>query len=265
MNMTRLLGDGDPSPVVEFDPAATAPDRRGTDSPFLFVSDHAGRAVPRALGDLGVPPDDWERHIAWDVGVAAMGRMLAERLGSRLIEQAYSRLVIDCNRAPGHPTSIVRESDGTPVPGNHDLTVEHEGARVEEIFHPYHNRIAAELSARRGAGQPVVMVALHSFTPRMNGISRPWHAGVLHNRNPGFGLRVRDLLAAEEGLVIGSNEPYALTDISDYTIPTHAEGRGLAYLELEVRQDLIATEDGQREWAERLARILPQAWEGMGA
>ncbi|WP_075632084.1 N-formylglutamate amidohydrolase [Novacetimonas hansenii] len=265
MNMTRLLGDEDPSPVVEFGPFATVQGERGPDSPFLFVSDHAGRAVPRRLGTLGVADDDWDRHIAWDIGIAGMGRALAERLGSLLIEQAYSRLVIDCNRAPGHPTSIVRESDGTQVPGNLDLTAEDEGARVAEIFHPYHNRIATELSARHGAGMPLILVALHSFTPEMNGVSRPWHAGVLHNRNPAFGLRVRDVLAREDGLVIGSNEPYALTDVSDYTIPTHAEGRGLAYLELEVRQDLIATQQGQDEWAARLARILPQAWEGMGA
>ncbi|POF64001.1 N-formylglutamate amidohydrolase [Novacetimonas maltaceti] len=265
MNMTRLLGDEDPSPVVEFGPSATQPGEHGADSPFLFVSDHAGRAMPARLGDLGVADEDRARHIAWDIGIAGMGRALAGQLDSLLIEQAYSRLVIDCNRAPGHPTSIVRESDGTQVPGNHDLSVEDEGARVEEIFHPYHNRIATELSARSAAGLPVVVVALHSFTPQMNGVSRPWHAGVLHNRNPAFGLRVRDFLAREEGLVIGNNEPYALTDVSDYTIPTHAEGRGLAYLELEVRQDLIATEEGQREWARRLARILPQAWEGMGA
>jgi predicted N-formylglutamate amidohydrolase len=245
-----LLGAGDPAPVVVHG-------RRGT-SPFLLVSDHAGRAVPARLGDLGVAAPDWDRHIAWDIGMAGMGRLLAERLDAVLIEQAYSRLVIDCNRAPGHPTSIVRVSDGVSVHGNADLDAQAVAERVAEIFHPYHDRIVHELTTRRD--RPTVVVALHSFTPEMDGVARPWHAGILHNHAPRFGLILKDLLKEEGGLIVGDNEPYALTGDSDYTIPVHAEGNGLPHVELEIRQDLVADATGQRAWADRLARLLPQAW-----
>ncbi|AQU88507.1 N-formylglutamate amidohydrolase [Komagataeibacter nataicola] len=258
---SRLLTPADPAPVIQFGPSALDGVPMAGGLPFVLVSDHAGQAIPAALGDMGVSAQDRARHIACDLGMAETGRLLAAQLGCVLIEQAYSRLVIDCNRAPGHPTSIVRESDGTPVPANADLSADAEGCRVEEIFLPYHQKISGEISTRLEAGLPVVLVSLHSFTDCMNGQARPWHTGVLHNRNPAFGLRVRDLLAAEDGLVVGSNEPYALTDVNDYTVPVHAEGRGLPYLEIEIRQDLIATPEGQARWAARLARILPRAWE----
>ncbi|WP_246375939.1 N-formylglutamate amidohydrolase [Gluconacetobacter takamatsuzukensis] len=247
-----LLGADDPQPVLVH--GRTGP------SPFVLVSDHAGRAVPGRLGDLGVPAPDWERHIAWDIGMAGMGRLLAERLETILIEQVYSRLVIDCNRAPGHPTSIVRVSDGTLVPGNAELDAAAERERVERIFRPYHDRISGELDARQAREQPTVLVSLHSFTPEMDGLARPWHAGILHNHDPRFGLILKDLLDREPGLLVGDNEPYALTDTSDHTVPFHGEARGLPHVELEVRQDLVADAAGQREWADRLARLLPLAW-----
>ncbi|PYD53480.1 N-formylglutamate amidohydrolase [Komagataeibacter rhaeticus] len=258
---SRLLTCDDPAPVIQFGTSVMEGTQPPPGLPFVLVSDHAGRAVPAALGDMGVSAQDRARHIACDLGMAETGRLLAQHLDCILIEQAYSRLVIDCNRAPGHPTSIVRHSDGTAVPANTGITAAQEGCRVEEIFLPYHRQISDEITTRLEAGLPVVLVSLHSFTDRMNGADRPWHTGVLHNRNPAFGLRVRDLLAAEDGLVVGSNEPYALTDSSDYTVPVHAEGRGLPYLEIEIRQDLIATPQGRAEWAARLARILPQAWQ----
>ncbi|CAP56910.1 N-formylglutamate amidohydrolase [Gluconacetobacter diazotrophicus] len=245
-----LLGAGDPAPVAVCG--------RSGESPFLLVSDHGGRAVPARLGDLGVAAPDWDRHIAWDIGMAGLGRLLAERLDTILIEQAYSRLVIDCNRAPGHPTSIVGASDGVVVPANADLDAEAVAGRLSAIFHPYHDRIAGELAARRD--RPTVVVALHSFTPEMGGVARPWHVGILHNHDPRFGLILKDLLDEEGDLVVGDNEPYALTDGSDYTIPVHAEARGLPHVELEIRQDLVADAEGQREWAGRLARLLPRAW-----
>ncbi|MFS3136710.1 N-formylglutamate amidohydrolase [Gluconacetobacter sacchari] len=247
-----LLGADDPQPV-------RVHGRTGR-SPFVLVSDHAGRAVPARLGDLGVPAPEWERHIAWDIGMAGMGRMLASSLETVLIEQVYSRLVIDCNRAPGHPTSIVRASDGTVVPGNAGLDAAAERERVERIFRPYHDRITAELDARREAGLPTVLVALHSFTPEMDGAARPWHAGILHNHDPRFGLIVKELLDREPGLLVGDNEPYALTDTSDHTVPFHGEARGLPHVELEIRQDLVADAAGQSAWAGRLARLLPLAW-----
>ncbi|MFT9215070.1 MAG: N-formylglutamate amidohydrolase [Acetobacter malorum] len=233
----------------------------GTDQggPFVLVSDHAGRAVPPALGDLGVSEEERARHIGWDIGIDCVGHHLAVLLPAVLIEQVYSRLVIDCNRAPGHPTSIVTASDGTPVPANEGLTPEQIAARHETILHPYHARITQELDARLQAGRPTAVVALHSFTPEMRGFRRPWQAGILHNQDSRLAHIMLDLLR-QDGLTVGDNEPYALTDTSDYTIPLHGEKRQLPHLEIEIRQDLIADEAGQKEWAERLARLLPEAW-----
>lgn len=248
-----LLTESDPHPVQFF--------REDTASPFVLVSDHAGRAVPSALGRLGIPEAEHERHIAYDIGIQGVGRKLRPALGAALIEQRYSRLVIDCNRSPGHPTSIPPLSDGTPIPVNAALSGQARRAREEAILHPYHAVISAELDARRA--RPTALIALHSFTPSMQGVERPWHAGVLFNRDARLSHSAAALLR-KEGLCVGENEPYVLTETSDYTVPLHAERRGLPYLELEIRQDLIADEDGQTEWAERLARLLPQAWEALG-
>ncbi|WP_086644697.1 N-formylglutamate amidohydrolase [Acetobacter sp. DsW_063] len=246
-----LLGGQDPAPVAVHGGA----DAR---SPFLLVSDHAGQAIPGDLDDLGVTEADRRRHIGWDIGIDGVGRKLARILGSLLIEQVYSRLVIDCNRAPGHPTAIVSISDGTEVPANIGLSAADASLRTAEIFDPYHARIGAELDRRSAVGLETFLIALHSFTPKMGGVERPWQAGVLHNHDPRFGRIVLDALRAD-GLTVGDNEPYVLTDTSDYTVPMHGEKRGVPHIELEIRQDLIESEAGQGEWAERLARILPAA------
>ncbi|GBR11339.1 N-formylglutamate amidohydrolase [Acetobacter oeni] len=248
---TTLLRAGDPEPVRVHGSA-------GSQSPFLLVSDHAGRAIPTALATLGVPEKDLSRHIGWDIGIDGLGRLLARQLGALLIEQTYSRLVIDCNRAPGHPTAIVTVSDGTPVPANADLPAGAASMRTLEIFEPYHTRIGEELDRRTEAGLETFLVALHSFTPEMHGLKRPWQAGVLHNHDPRFGRLLIDILL-EEGLVTGDNEPYELTDTSDYTVPVHGERRRIPHVELEIRQDLIASEAGQAEWASRLAKALNEA------
>lgn len=245
-----LLGAEDPAPVILTNPQGV--------SAFLLVCDHAGRHVPARLGDLGVGAADWERHIAWDIGAAGVCAALAPALGAVGIEQAYSRLVIDCNRQPGHPTSIAPRSDGTEVPGNQGLGEASKAARVAEIFRPYHDAIAAEIDRRMAIGQPTVLVAMHSFTPVFGGVRRPWQAAVLHNRDP----RLGHALAAEmkaAGFHVGDNEPYRLSDESDYTVPVHAERRGLPYVELEIRQDLIGDRAGQARWARLLSAALPRA------
>lgn len=247
----KLLTPEDPAPFL----VSGGHDPR---SPFLLVADHAGRAVPSALGDLGVPEAERCRHIGWDIGIDGTARKLAARLGALLIEQTYSRLVIDCNRAPGHPTAIVCESDGTPVPGNAGLSEQAQRLRTREIFDPYHTRIGQELDRREEAGLETFLIALHSFTPEMNGMKRPWQAGILHNHDPRFGKILLELFR-DDGLVTGDNEPYALTDTSDYTAPVHGERRRLPYTEIEIRQDLISSEEGQSEWAGLLARLLPEA------
>ena len=236
----------------------------GASSRFLLLGDHAGRAIPRRLGDLGLAPQDRERHIAWDIGVAALGEQLSERLGAAFVRQRYSRLVIDCNRDPVRPDAIPEASDGTAVPGNHGLTPQARAARVRAVFAPYHDRIAAELDARRSAGGATLLVALHSFTPQMAGQARPWRFGVLHRDDSPFSRAVLARLRADPArLEVGDNQPYRM-DETDFTIPHHAGSRGLDYVEVEVRQDLLKDLDGVAAAAERLARVLVEAAEDLG-
>jgi predicted N-formylglutamate amidohydrolase len=248
----KLLAADEPAPVSVYNAAGK--------SAFLLVADHAGNAIPRALGRLGVAAAECERHIAWDIGIGGLGRSLADALDATLIQQNYSRLVIDCNRPLDAASSIPAISEDTAIPGNAGLDEINKAARATEIFRPYHDRIETELDRRRQAGRATALIALHSFTPVFKGIVRPWHAAVLYNRDPRFARRLLALLNAEQEFAVGDNAPYTVNDATDYTIPVHAERRGLHYVLIEVRQDLIADENGQCEWAARLARLLPLAY-----
>jgi predicted N-formylglutamate amidohydrolase len=251
--LTRLIAPDEPWPV------AVTNERGG--SPLVIVADHAGNYSPRRLQNLGLGPEEFERHIAWDIGVGAVSRLIGATLDAVVIEQNYSRLAIDCNRMPGSETSIVELSELTTVPGNIGLSQAQVEARVREIFAPYHDRIAGELDGRRQAGRPATLVAMHSFTPAFKGVARPWHVGVLYHRDPRFAHVLLDLLRSEQGLVVGDNEPYSVTDATDYTIPVHGERRRLNHVAIEIRQDLIADQAGQRWWATLLARLLSQAYQ----
>ena len=244
-----VLAAGDPPPVTLQNLAGT--------SPFLLLGDHAGCAIPTTLGDLGLPEDERRRHIGWDIGVAGLGRALSARLDAAWVSQHYSRLVIDCNRDPASPGAMPEVSDGTAIPGNLALSNADRTARIAAIHAPYHHAIAQALDAR--AARPTIVIALHSFTPVFSGVARPWHAGVLHGGgDTSFSHAVLARLAQEANLIVGDNEPYRM-DETDHTVPRHCFPRGLAYLELEVRQDLIATPAGEDEWAERLARVFTDA------
>jgi predicted N-formylglutamate amidohydrolase len=245
------------------EPAACITLGEPNDSPFLLVCDHAGNRVPRRLGTLGVPDGERQRHIAWDIGAAGVVRRMAGPLGAFAILQTYSRLVIDCNRPPAVESAIPTVSEDTAIPGNLDLSTRDRARRLAEIFQPYHDRIAAELDRRQAARIPTVLVAMHSFTPVYRAVARPWHVGLLYNRDDRLARPMMDLLNREGGLVVGDNQPYAVSDESDYTIPVHAERRGLPYGEIEIRQDLIADETGQAVWAERIARLLALAWDSI--
>jgi len=215
--------------------------------------------MPSRLGGLGLAEPDLSRHIAWDIGVAGLGRRLAERLDAPFIAQRFSRLVIDCNRDPARADSMPAVSDGTAIPGNADLDSAERAARIAQVFTPYHARITAELDARAARGLPTVVVALHSFTPAMAGFARPWRFGILHLGESAFSDAMLARLRAEaDAPEVGDNEPYRMDEV-DFTVPHHAIGRGLDYVELEVRQDLIADAAGEAAIAERLVRILPAA------
>jgi predicted N-formylglutamate amidohydrolase len=241
------------------EPAACVTLGEPDDSPFLLVCDHAGNRVPRRLGTLGIPDSERQRHIAWDIGAAGVVRHMMARLGGFAILQTYSRLAIDCNRPPTVESSIPTTSEDTAIPGNLNLSAAERAHRVAEIFQPYHDRIAAELDRRQAAQISTILVAIHSFTPVYHGVARPWHVGLLYNRDDRLARPMMALLNREGGLVVGDNQPYAVSDESDYTIPVHAERRGLPYGEIEIRQDLIADEAGQSIWAERIARLLALA------
>ncbi|MGD9614126.1 MAG: N-formylglutamate amidohydrolase [Alphaproteobacteria bacterium] len=251
MHEAPLLGESDPPPVCVLRPEG------GSD--FLLTADHAGRAVPCSLGDLGVSESEWQRHIAWDIGIAAVTERLSRALDAATVLQTYSRLVIDCNRRPDWDSSIPVISEHTEIPGNRGISDAEREARRREIFDPYHRQIAALLDRRKAAGQRTVLVAMHSFTPVFKGEPRNIEIGVLYNRDIRLASIMLDLLRAEGDLTVGDNAPYAITDTSDYTVPVHGEARGLPHVEFEIRQDLIADASGQDAWAARLARLLPIA------
>jgi predicted N-formylglutamate amidohydrolase len=246
----QLLGAGDIPPVHEVNADGA--------SPFLLTSDHYGRILPRALGDLGVAESELTRHIAWDIGIAGVAERLAKMLDAHLIAQRYSRLVIDCNRSPGVASSIPVISEATAIPRNEGISEGERAARRREIFEPYHRRIDAAIDRRLHDTRPAVLVSLHSFTPVYAGVARPWHIAALYNRDTVLPQLLLKHLRAEGDLVVGDNEPYAVSDLSDYTIPVHGEARGLVNTGIEIRQDLIADQSGQQQWAERLARIFAE-------
>ena len=246
--ISLLLGSADVPPVHE--------DNVTGRSPFLLTCDHYGRLIPNALGDLGLAESELTRHIAWDIGIAGVAEALSKQLDAHLVAQRYSRLVIDCNRPPAAPSSIPRISEATIIPGNDGITREAAEMRRREVFDPYHRRIDEAIDARLRDRLPTVLISLHSFTPVYAGVARPWHIGTLYQRDTRLPPLLLKLLRAEPNLVVGDNEPYAVSDETDYTIPVHGEKRGLMNTGIEIRQDLIAEPAGQREWAERLARIF---------
>jgi predicted N-formylglutamate amidohydrolase len=245
-----LLRDVDPPPFSVV--------RRGACSDVLLLGDHAGNAIPASLGDLGLRAVDRTRHIAWDVGVRALGERISAILEATFIHQPFSRLVIDCNRDSQSPDSILPMSDGTPVPGNAGLGAEACDLRRLAIHAPYHECIATELALRRRAGVAPLVVALHSFTPTLAGERRPWHVGVLHDRGDTRPSRaLLTFLSHERDLVVGDNQPYRM-DGTDYTVPHHTYANGLPYLELEFRCDLLADPEDADRWSTRCAAWIQE-------
>jgi predicted N-formylglutamate amidohydrolase len=246
-----LLAPDEPPPFSQWRPQGR--------SSFVIVADHASWRIPRCLGDLGLPAAELRRHIAWDIGCLGVAQQVSEALDAPLIAQNYSRLVIDCNRDPAVATSIPTLSEWSSIPGNRELSAVQIAARRAEIFDPYHDCVRAVLDARRAAGRPTILVAQHSMTNLFKGVRREMHAAILYNRDRRFAGLVLEMLRREQDLVVGDNEPYFVSDATDYTIPRHAEARGLPHVEIEIRQDLIGDEAGQSQWARRITRALLDA------
>lgn len=238
------------------EPAPFTLEAHGRRWPALIVCDHASQRIPKALANLGLPASALERHIAWDIGAAALARALASALELPAMLAGYSRLVIDCNRHLKDPSSIVTESDGETVPGNLDLTSADREARAASCFWPYHRAIDQALGELANGAEVPALIAVHSFTPRMLGITRPWHCGILWDRDPRMAVPLLEALRAEDTLAVGDNEPYSGRHPADYTVDVHAENRGWPHVCIEVRQDLISDASGVGEWSSRLARAL---------
>jgi predicted N-formylglutamate amidohydrolase len=251
--LNSVLSPRDPQPVEIVNAKGV--------SPFVLTCEHAGRQIPEGLGDLGVPEADLERHIAWDVGAEGVSRRLSALLDAPLVLQRFSRLVVDCNRPFEAPDLIPVVSDGTPVPGNIRLTELERVQRFEEIHQRFHRTLALLLDRRALEGPPTILVAIHSFTPRLTGgPERPWELGILSNRDRSFaGLFLGEFQARNPRTASAHNEPYVLDDLADYTIPVHGEARGLPHLLLEIRNDLIGDAECQRKWAALVAEALTAA------
>ncbi len=243
-----LIGPADPPPYEIYHPERV--------SRLLIVCDHASRAIPAALGGLGLADAASRRHIAWDIGAADLARALSDRLRAPAVLAGYSRLVIDCNRRLEDPSCFLTVSDGDPVPGNVGLSPEAIRARAAACYEPYHKAIAQRLRDVRRRGEVPALVAVHSFTPSMGGQARPWHIGVLWDQDGRIPLPLLERLRAEPGLVVGDNEPYSGRHPADYTVDRHAESAGLPHVCIEVRQDELGTPAGVGRWADILGRAL---------
>ena len=242
------FGRDDPAPFVVLEEHGAAP--------ALVVCDHASRAFPQALDRLGLPELPSWQHIAWDIGAGEIARGLAHALGAPAVLAGYSRLVVDCNRSPHDEEAFRKESDGWTVPGNQHLTAADRRVRLASFFDPYHECIEAMLGGFRGRNLLPLLVAVHSFSPTLAGNTRPWHAGVLWDRDEANAQRLLAGLRAQKDLVIGDNEPYSGKHPANYTIDHHAKAHGLPHVCIEVRQDLLSSPAGIERWVRLLARIV---------
>jgi predicted N-formylglutamate amidohydrolase len=228
----------------------------GSDCRVILVCDHASNRFPAALGTLGVPDRYLSDHIAWDIGAAGVTRRLQARFGADAVLAGYSRLVIDLNRRPGDFSVIPSISDGVLIPGNLGLAQSARDARGDAFHAPYHRAIEDRIDLRSVDQRLPVFLGIHSFTPRFHGTSRPWHAGVLWDRDPRLAVPMLAALRAHRTFYIGDNEPYSGRHTADYSIDRHAETRGIAHAGIEIRQDLIGDEAGQDLWAAILGDAL---------
>ena len=245
--------------MTEADPPAVTVVNEGGASPIVLLCEHASNFIPARYGRLGLREADLGRHIAYDIGAAAVARLLSRHLNCVLLLSGYSRLLIDCNRPPAAPSSIPERSEDTDIPGNIGVDLAERARRDALFFAPFRTRVSALLDARLAAGRPTVLIGMHSFTPVYLGVSRVWHAGFLYAHAEKLGRAlIAALRAADASLVVGDNEPYRITDAGDYTVPWQGDIRGIPTALIEVRQDLIATPEGQEKWAALLARVLAE-------
>ena len=247
MNAQTFLGDRSP---------VTVRNKNGA-SQIVLVCEHASNYIPDHLGSLGLPSSKLAEHIAWDPGALGVAEIMSDLLDAPLVHANVSRLVIDINRQPNHPGSIVTLSETTTIPGNVELSEAERSIRCEAIYRPFHARLGEVLAKRRQGNSRVV--SIHSFTPVYKGVSRPWHVGILHDEHTRLSAPMTEALKRDRGLVVGDNEPYAPVDGVYHTIERHTVPFGRLGAMVEIRNDLIAHREGQSDWAHRLHDILFEA------
>ena len=249
-NSEPLLGPSDPPPFEFVD--------RRIMARYLVVADHAGNAVPASLQGLGLAQGVFHEHIAVDIGTRTAAMLFAEKLGASLVMGNYSRLVVDLNRDLDDPTAFIPESDGVVIPGNRNIGVDEKRRRSDSIYWPYHDAIANLIDDFLEQGTVPVLISMHSFTPVLGNQRRPWHIGVLWDKDPRIALPLLEKLRQDRELVVGDNEPYSGHHHADYTVDRHGEGRGLANVSIEIRQDLLHDMAGVERWTALLADALSE-------
>ncbi|MGI9523046.1 MAG: N-formylglutamate amidohydrolase [Hyphomicrobiaceae bacterium] len=222
---------------------------------LIVLCDHAENSFPAEYGTLGLATSELSRHIAYDIGAGAIARSISEQLGAPALLSRFSRLLIDPNRGEDDPTLIMRLSDGAIVPGNRHVDQAERDKRIKLFYRPYHMAIDSVIEACLASGIPPILLSIHSFTESWKGVPRPWHAGVLWDRDPRLAQPILDALYAENDLIVGNNQPYR-GDLQGDTMWRHGTSRGLAHAILEIRQDLIRSKQGQQSWAERLTLMM---------
>lgn len=246
---------GQPPRVADVEGEAVRVIGGRADAGLVIVCDHAENTLPERYGSLGLPAAELERHIAYDIGAAAVTRALARGLGVPAVLSRFSRLLIDPNRGADDPTLIMRLSDGAVIPGNRTLSEEERERRRALYWQPYHTAIERTLDTCLATGPVPAIVSIHSFTPVWKGVNRPWHAGILWDKDPRLPEVLLAAFARESDLVVGDNQPYTGKLLGD-CMWQHGTRRGLAHAIVEIRQDLIAHARGQADWGERLVRMI---------
>ncbi|HEV8388575.1 MAG TPA: N-formylglutamate amidohydrolase [Dongiaceae bacterium] len=227
-------------------------------APMIIICDHASNRVPAAYGDLGLSKAAFERHIAWDIGAAAIAEILARRFDAPAILSDVSRLLIDCNRNFADPGLAPRVSDGTEVPANRNLSEAEREARWHAFHQPYHQAVADAIERKLAGGQDPVLLSIHSMTPSLRAVARPWQIAVCWAGDRRLSAPMLAALRARPGIVVGDNEPYLLDLNEDYSVPIHALRRGLKHLQIEFRQDEVADRAGQQRWADLFGDCLEE-------
>lgn len=252
-NINSLIGPDEPPPCQVINEQGKAS--------VLLVADHASNHIPKSLNNLGLAAESLEQHIAYDIGTRKLIEHLSQHLDAPGVVAGYSRLVVDLNRSLEDPSVMPEFSDQTPIPGNQNMSAAHRNQRIHDFYTPYRKTIDSMLQRFRQRDVAPAFIAIHSFTPEMAGFSRPWQVGILWDKDPRIPLPLmQNLRAHSEGFNIGDNEPYSGKHPADYTIDHHAEASGIPHVSIEIRQDLVNTEEDAERWAtilhEALAEVL---------